>query len=137
MGASLPNTAESTRTNSLDSVRPKPAKADLRNQSASTPVNDSQSTLTGIVSAVIRTTGSQKAAALEMGIDPAQLTRQLQSGNLTIGRLEALGPQVLAEIGKELVEQFSPLSDPKDHARRAIQIIEQQLLELRQYVEVA
>ena len=48
-----------------------------------------------------------------------------------------LGPAFCAKLGQELVEQFGPLSSPKDRARRLIRDMEQCLSELKQYVEDA
>lgn len=132
----MPKAELSREINSLDSLRPSPAKAGLRESTPINPVNGGQRPVTEIVSGVIRV-GSQKAAAIDMGIDPAQLTRQLQSGHLTIARLDALGPDTLARIGKELVEKFGPLSDPKDRARQTCDQIQALVNEIRQYIEVA
>lgn len=60
-----------------------------------------------------RRTGSQKAAAADMAIDPAQLTRQLANGHLTIERLEALPPTFAAELGRLLVETFGAIESPQ------------------------
>ena len=101
------------RSQSLDSIRPKPAKAAL-------PVNANQSSLRPLIAEAIRRVSTQKAAAVDMEIDPAQLTRQLQSGNLTIARLEALGPDYAAELGRLLIETFGPLSTPIARAKQDV-----------------
>lgn len=132
MPRSLTNTAESTRIDSIDVPRPQPAKAQL-------PVNDGQSSLRGIVSRVIRHNSSQKAAAIDMAIDPGQLTRQLQNGHLTIERLEALGPEFCAELGRQLVEVFGPLADsPSMRVRNLAQVlrqVEDELTQLADFME--
>lgn len=128
MHRSLKHTQESTRVSSLDSVRPKPAKADLA-------VNDSQSGLKPLIAEAIRRVTSQKAAAADMGIDPAQLTRQLQSGHLTVERLEALGPEYAAELGRLLVETFGPLSSPYARVKQDVREIRQLLDRIDQGVD--
>jgi len=136
MSATMPNAELSREVNSLDGLRPKPVKTSLRESTPVNAVNERQRPVTEIVSGVIRAQ-TQKAAAIEMDIDPAQLTRQLQSGHLTIGRLDALSPEALARIGKELHERFAPLADPKEHARRKCDELQAIVNELRQYIEVA
>jgi hypothetical protein len=130
MGQSIRRDAASPEVNSLDSIPLKQAKATLR-------VNPSQSPLRALIGESIRAVSSQKAAALDMAIDPGQLTRQLQSGHLTIERLEALGPQFCARLGERLVQEFGPLTDPKDAARKSLESIEDSVRLIRQFVEQA
>lgn len=127
MATTMPKPLPSAEVNSLDSVRLRPAKASLR-------VNASQSSLTEIVSGVIKA-GSQKAAAIEMAIDPAQLSRQLETGNLTIARLKALSPETLARIGKEMVEQYGALNSPRAHGHKTCDQIQSLVNELRQLID--
>lgn len=128
MSSSLQSAARSEEVNSLDSIRLRPAKASL-------PVKDSQCDVRGLIAETIRVTSSQKAAATDMQIDPAQLTRQLQTGHLTIERIEALGPVFAAKLGERLVQEYAPLVDPKAEARRALREIEARVDTLRQFIE--
>lgn len=128
MGTSLPKALPSTRVDVLDSVRPAPAKAALK-------VNDSQFALTAVVSDSIRSVTTQKAAAIDMEIDEGQLSRELQSGRLTLARLERLGPDVAAEIGRRLLEQYGPLATPHARARQTVRAIRKALDDLDQYLE--
>lgn len=112
----------------LDSLRPAPAKAVLA-------VNDGQSEFRPLITEAIRRVSSQKAAAIDMGIDPAQLTRQLQNGHLTVERLEKLGPEYAAEFGRLLLEQYGPLSTPQARAKAAIREVRRLIDELDQVLE--
>lgn len=129
MARSINQPEPSSRIDSLDGLCLKPAKADLR-------VNVDQLRLRAIVSDVIQRVSSQKAAALDMGIDQGQLSRQLQTGHLTIERLEKLGPGYAAELGAHLTQTYgSERESPKAYARRLVQQIEACLLELKQFVD--
>lgn len=99
MARMVPDPAASTRFNSIDPPRPVAGAVD-------SGVTADQRRLRVVVSDVIRRTGSQKAAAVDMQIDPGQLARQLQTGHLTVERLEALGPAFCAEFGRALIEQY-------------------------------
>lgn len=129
MANTMAQPQQSTRNQSLDSVRPAQAKADLR-------VNDSQSTLRPLIAEAIRRVSSQKAAATDMGIDPAQLTRQLQSGHLTVERLEALGPQYAAELGRLLLEQYGALATPQSRLRQKARDLREIANEIEQAAEL-
>jgi hypothetical protein len=128
MSSSLRHSAASAEVQTLDSVRPTPAKASLR-------VHDSPSALRSLIAESIRAVSSQKAAAIDMQIDASQLARQLKTGHLTVERLEALGPQFLAELGDALIEEYGALTDPKSAARKSLDAIEQEVRQLRQFVE--
>ena len=78
--------------------------------------------------------GKQGAAAAHVGKDEGNFSRDVKRA---AAQIEQLGPEVLARIGKELVDRFGPLADPKDRARRVIHDIETLLVELKQFVEVA
>jgi hypothetical protein len=114
---------QSTRLESLDAVCLQPAKAEMR-------VNRDQSPLRVVVSEVIRRVTSQKAAALDMGIDQGQLSRQLQTGRITIERLETLGPLYAAELGRALNEQYGAAIESRQaRAQRVIPELIRELLE--------
>jgi hypothetical protein len=81
--------------------------------------------------------GKQEAAARHLGKNPGNFSRDIDARRTALGDLEDLGPVFLAELGKELVREFGPLSDPKAEARRTIRDIEERLNTLKQFVEVA
>lgn len=130
MSSSFSAAVRSEEVNPLDSIRLKPAKATLL-------VKDGQSELRGLIAETIRLVSTQKAAAIDMAIDQAQLTRQLQNGHLTVERLESLGPAFAAKLGERLIEEYGPLTDPKSYARKALAAIEEATKVLRQFVEDA
>lgn len=127
----MPAPRQSTPVNEFDGVRPQMAKAAL-------PVNGSQFGLTAIVrDGLVRACGSLKAAAITMGIDQGQLTRDLQSGAFKLDRLERLSATEKAVIVGGLHEAFGPLaSSPKARAHQTLDQIQASVNELRQAVEL-
>jgi len=112
-------------------VRTVPAKADLRPQVRT-------SSLREVAAETIRSfSGNARAAAIDLDVHEGHLSRQLKDGTLRIEQLEILGPEFCARLGQQLVEQFGPLADPKEYARRLIHEIEARLVELKQFVEAA
>lgn len=126
MSSTLSNGARSQEGTCLDSVRPSMAKA----------VTPSHTPLRRVIDQVIRQTGNVKAQAGDMQIDRAQLYRQLENGNLTIGRLEALGAAFCAALGRELVEQFGPLTTPAARAKQKVREMRAALEEIDQALEL-
>ena len=118
--------SRSQEVHDLDQVRPRMAKA----------VTPSHSALRRVIALALERVGPLKAAAEDMGIDRAQMYRQLQNGHLTIARLEALGPDFGAELGRMLLDAFGPLSTPQSRARQDIREIRRLLDELDQVVEL-
>ena len=60
----------------------------------------------------------------------------MQAERTTIADLRALGRKFLGEFGKQLVEEYGPMSDsPEDHADRLINEAEDIIREFRQYVQ--
>lgn len=125
MSSSIGQAARSQEIPSLDGVRPQMAKA----------VTGSHIELRRVIALALERVGPLKAAAEEMGIDRAQMYRQLQNGHLTIERLEALGPHFGAELGRMLLDAFGPLSTPQARARQDIREMRRLLDELDQVVE--
>lgn len=120
---------QSSEVNSLDSVRPQPAKASLK-------VNDSQSAMTVIVKAgLIKACGSLKAAAIQMHIDGGQLTRELESGAFKFERLDHLTPEEKAVVIEGLHQEFGTVTSPQQYAARLFREIEQRLDALKQVLE--
>ena len=129
MGHSVPNAARSAEVNPLDGVRPRMAKADLDGQSLSRE-------MTSIVrDALVRHFGSLKAAAIDMQIDPGQLTRELDGGKLNLARLAKCGAAFLLKFGELMVEHAQPLSTPKARGMQMVREIETKCQELRQLLE--
>lgn len=129
MGSSLERAARSSRVETLDACRPEPARAAL-------PVNGGQSTMRGLITEAIRRVGSQKAAAIGMAMDPAQLTRQLGNGHLTVERMEALPPVFAAELGRLLVEEYGALATPQARIRQKARELREIAAEMDQAAEL-
>lgn len=131
MNPTVPASTGATSRELLADVRPRPAKASLHPQ-------EGASRLRELAAEALKRVTSQKSAAIDIGIHEGRLSHKLKDGSLTLAQLEALdAPQFCAEFGKLLVEQFGPLSDPKDAARKACDEIEQLARLLRQFVEAA
>lgn len=126
MGTTMTKPARSQEVSSLDGVRPRMAKA----------VAPSHTELRRVIALALERVGPLKAAAEDMGIDRAQMYRQLQNGHLTIERLEALGPAFGAELGRMLLDVFGPLSTPQARVRQNLREIERLLGEVAQAVEL-
>jgi transposase-like protein len=99
-------------------------------------VAPSHTELRRVIALALERVGPLKAAAEDMGIDRAQMYRQLQNGHLTIERLEALGPAFGAELGRMLLDVFGPLSTPQARVRQNLREIERLLGEVAQAVEL-
>jgi hypothetical protein len=125
MASTMSKDRPSHEVNRLDSVRPVMAKA----------VTPSHTVLRDVIEDVLRRLGNMKATAADMGIDRAQLYRQLQGGTLTVARLETLGPDFAAELGRLLLESFGPLATPQARARQRIRDARAILDELDQLTE--
>lgn len=131
MPSTLSTNRLTTPDNTLVVPRPTPAKATLHDKTA-------EDFLSGVViEAAKRAWGKQGAAAAQLDKNEANFSRDVKAGRITTAQLKALGPGFLAELGKELIEEFGPLANPKDEARRAIRDIEERLNLLRQFVDVA
>lgn len=132
MGATLTKPDVSTPRNSLDTVKPVMAKA---SQSVSTLVNGDQSALTAIVrEGLMQACGSLKAAAIEMGMDAGQLTRDLASGAFKFERLERLELPKQAIVITCLHEARAPMSSPEAFAQQQLDRMQDALNQVRQYV---
>lgn len=105
------------------------AKAQLRDNGEQEALSDV------VIAAAKRSHGKQGAAAAHLGKDEGNFSRDVKAGRMTTEQMQRLGPDFLAEFGKQLVDRYGPLSDPKDRARRVLDTIESAVMELRQYVE--
>lgn len=126
MHAKVAPVVRSQQREDLDTVRPVMARA----------VTPSPTVLRRVIADVIRRLGPVKASASDMQIDRAQLYRQLETGAITIARLEALGPEFGAELGRVLQEHFGPLSTPKARAQQRIRDARAALDDLQQFTEM-
>lgn len=126
MASTLAQPKPSPEVAKLDGVRPQMAKA----------VTPSHAELRRVIAGAIERVGPLKAAASEMGIDRAQMYRQLQNGHLTIERLEQLGPEFGAELGRMLLDAFGPLSTPQARMRQNLRDVQRLLNEVEQFLEM-
>ena len=113
---------------SVDGIRPRMAKADLPSSDAVAP-SDSIGLLA--YAAVVRHFGSVKAASYELGVDPSQMRREIEAGNLA-----RLTPSALVAVAAAVTEQFAPLSTPQARARHTLRTMRGLLDELAQAVEL-
>lgn len=114
----------------LADVCGKQAKADLHPQ---VPATD----LRGPAVEARERTVKLESAAADIGIHQSRLSHKFSDGSITLRELGRLGPDYAAEFGRQLVEQYGPLSDPKDRIRRKCDEMQAILNEVRQFVEVS
>jgi hypothetical protein len=130
MGRSLASHALITPDNSLPDRSQGQAKATLRREAT-------QSELADAVKAAARTVyAKQELAAAALGKTPGNFSRDVDAGSLRLADVAALGPEMLAEVGRELTARCGSLVTPQEHQRRLIRSIRSLLDELDQ-VEVA
>lgn len=116
--------------NPLVTVRPQMAKATL-------PDNTAAESLSSVVKeAAKRSYGKQGAAAAQLGKDEGNFARDVSAERLTLRDLKSLGRLFLAELGKELVNEYAPLDTPLARARRKIREAHAALDELSQALEM-
>jgi hypothetical protein len=128
MASSLTDTPSSSPDKRLVTVRPTMLKAN----------NDPQHGLSAVVSdATKRSYGKQGAAAAQLGKDEGNFARDLRAGRLTLRDLDALGAPFLAALGRELLERYGELQDPKARARQVCDEVQALVNELRQFIEAA
>ena len=119
----------STERNPLDAVRPQMAKVEPS-------VNASQLAMSDVVrDGLIRACGSLKAAALTMGIDQGQLTRDLQSGKFNFDRLDRLSADEKAVVISCLADEYRPLTSPVIRARALVRQAVRVLAEIEQFID--
>ena len=121
---------QASHRDSLADVPVRMAKAEARAQV-------SASALREIAGRVIRKThGKMLAAAEAVEVSESQIGRLVNDGDLKLKQLEALGPATLAELGRELVEQFGPLSTPQARMRQNLRDVQRLLSEVEQFLEM-
>jgi hypothetical protein len=112
MPSTMPAHAPASHREELASVRGRQAKAALEPQVPASSLRD-------LAAEAIRAShGKARAAAIDLGIHEASLSRQLKDGSLRLEQLETLGPATLAELGRQLTETFGPLSTPQARLRQ-------------------
>lgn len=112
MNHTMPQDSRGALVNSIDGVRPKAAKASLPGQSLSIA-------MTAVVKdALLRHYGSLKCAALTLRMDEGQLSRELNSGDFKINKLDR-DEEARAFVANALYEAFRS-TDPKATARRKL-----------------
>lgn len=109
--------------------RPVPAKATLDDKTCG-------ERLSGLVIEAAKVTyGKQGAAAAQLGKDEGNFSRDAKAKRLTIGHLEELGPKYLAELGRELLEEYgTALESPQARASRVIREMRQKLDEVDEFL---
>lgn len=112
MATSLPKVQPSLPVHSLDGVRTSPAKAGLRSPSMSI------ASCAVIKDAMGRHYGSLKAAAITLGYDPSQLTRDLDRGDFKLQRLDR-DEEARAFVACALHDAFGN-PDPKAKVQRLL-----------------
>ena len=126
MPASVPASATSGLVHSLDTVRTKSAKADLKSPSLSI------ASCAVIKEALVRHYGSLKAAAITLTYDASQLTRDLDRGDFKLQRLDR-DEEARAFVITALHEAFGN-GDPKARVQRLIRDIRAKTDELAEAV---
>jgi len=122
MARTVATAALSTPRNTLDSVRPQMARAEIAGLSSSIPMTEI------VKDALIRHYGSLKSAAITLGMDQGQLTRELQSGDFKFKKLD-LDPAAKAFVADALSEAYRH-TDPRARVRRLIREARTKLDEL-------
>lgn len=105
------------------------AKATLRDKADADPLSPL------VIDVAKRVLVKQGAAAAVLEKDEGNYSRDAKAGRLTTGQLAKLGPVFLAELGRELVEQFAPLATPAARIRKLADEQERIAAELRQLSE--
>lgn len=87
MGAMMANGRHTSQVNTIDAVCLKPAKASMRVNEDSTPINSVDGSYLNALHQAIDSEGmSRKEAAYTLGVDPAQLSR----GAVSVDRIAKL-----------------------------------------------
>ena len=129
MSRSVTSAVLSDPVRTLDTVRPRAAKAELR---GSDSVGSSDHIGPTVRDAVVKHYGSVKSAAITLDVDPSLLMRELEAGKL--GRLDK-DPGVLAAVAAALTQTYAPLATPKARALALVAEVEDRCRELRQAIE--
>lgn len=125
MGNSMRDRSLTTPDDSFVSPRPKPAKAELRD-------NDLQRRLSELVTEAARQAyGKQGCAASELGKDEGNFSRDVRAGRTSLRDLSDLGADFLAVLGSLLLDEFgASLKSPKERARERLPELIREILEM-------
>lgn len=131
MSSSINSARAITPDKPLLNASPRMAKADLRESAAA-------SELSGLIKSTARRVhGKQATAASMVGKAESNFSRDVDAGALRTGELAQLGPEFLAEFGRELVNSYGALQTPaarmRELSRRQREIADE-LAQLSEYV---
>jgi hypothetical protein len=126
MRNSIGSAALQTPDNSLPSRSQGQAKADLIRDAAKTEFSEV------FKSAARKVFGKQELAAAALGKSPGTFSRDVDAGTIRTGELAALGPEMLAEVGRELCARYADLVSPSARKQRLIRDMRAALDELDQ-----
>lgn len=112
MGHSIGSSALQTPANALPSRSQGQAKADLESRAVQSEFSDV------LKCASRRVFTKQEAAAAHVGKTPGTYSRDIDAGTMRAREMAELGPEFLAEVGRELVERYAPLSTPQARLRQ-------------------
>lgn len=126
--ASLQTSLPPMELNSIDGARPTGSVEASTSQSSSMRLT----TADVVKDALVRCHGTLKAAAITLGMDQGQLTRELQTGDFKLKKLD-VHPETQAFVSVALHEAFGA-SDPKARVRRLIREARARLDELAEVV---
>jgi hypothetical protein len=112
----------------LNTVEPRMAKASLDRQSLSIDL------MAVVKEALMRRYGSLKAAAITFGMDQGQLTRELQSGDFKLKRLEH-DEELKTALARGMQDAYANPISPQARVRDAIRDIRRRCDEVEQYLE--
>lgn len=128
MRNSLTAAAPARERPSLADVCGKPVKADLAPHIPAPRMRE-------VAASSVESTGTQKGAATDIGIDRSRLSHKLKDGSLNLAQMEALGPAFCAEFGRQLLEEYGPLATPQMRVRQALRVMRRLIDEIEQYLE--
>lgn len=120
--SSLPKPDRSSVFNTVDLTKKPTAKVEPSDQRLSTSFSSV------VKDALIDHYGSLKAAAITLGIDLGQLSRELSSGDFKLKQLDK-DPEARADVVDALHEAFRD-DDPKAKARRLLRLARRSLDDL-------
>lgn len=143
MPTTLPNGARTKEVQRLDQPRPKAAHAhlkspsestaDLKSPSGSKSFDDLRLQRLGkaVKRACVLAHGSGMAWAIEVGVDQSQLNRQCERGTLDLRGMASAGETALAQLGRELQQEFGgAMKSKKQIAREVLPQMMQTILDL-------
>lgn len=116
MGTTVNALRQSQEVRSPDSIRRRPAKAELKKSDAvgSGPMESEFGLGPTIWDAIVRGHGSVKAAAFTMGKkDESQLKRQITNGTIRLKEFMQADQDALCEFAEWLLDTFKPARQSK------------------------